>query len=151
MNDRLIKDYMHKMIILAREGMEDGELPVGACVVAMRGEMVSSSKNATKSQKNSLAHAEYCALQSAFISGNHRLPENSTLITTLFPCMMCIGASILSGVRRIIYACESDTKYLNLVIQYAFFHGILIQKGPLENDSKMLIVEFFEKKRSEKK
>ena len=58
----------------ARQGMEAGEVPVGALVIAGDGRILSSAHNETVMSCDPTAHAEVLALRrAAQAGGNHRL------------------------------------------------------------------------------
>ncbi len=80
-------------------GLEAGELPIGAVVVA-DGNVVAQSH--WRAGDGLLAHPELVALQTA----NRR---DVTLVTTLEPCLLCMAAAMFQFVERIVYALESPT------------------------------------------
>ena len=99
--------FMSKALELAKQALAAGEFPVG-CVIANRGEIVASgARQYTRGDsKNEIDHAEMVALRRL-----SELPgeiDNSQLIifSTMEPCLMCLGAIILSGIRKIVYAYE---------------------------------------------
>lgn len=80
-------------------GLEAGELPIGAVVVA-DGDVVARSH--WRAGDGLLAHPELIALQEA----NRR---DVTLVTTLEPCLLCMAAAMFQFAERIVYALESPT------------------------------------------
>jgi len=96
---------MQRALELARTAAGQGEVPVGAVVVA-DGEEIGSGWNAPISEKDPTAHAEIRALRTAAERlGNYRLP-GTTLYVTLEPCAMCAGAIIQARVTRVVYAAD---------------------------------------------
>jgi tRNA(adenine34) deaminase len=99
--------FMSKALELAKQALAAGEFPVG-CVISNRGEIVATGarQHTRGDSKNEIDHAEMVALRRL-----SELPEeidSSQLIifSTMEPCLMCLGAIILSGIRKIVYAYE---------------------------------------------
>jgi tRNA(adenine34) deaminase len=91
-----------RAIQLALEAEKEGNLPIGA-VISLDGRIIAQGKNAIWSPKfNANRHAEIEALRD--------VPEqlwessrNTTLYTTLEPCLMCTGAILLHHIGRVMY------------------------------------------------
>src|SRR5690554_7912234 len=95
--------YMHRALEQAREGLAAGEVPVGAVVVDVEGEIVGVGYNAPVAGHDPSAHAEIRALRDAGARlGNYRL-DGCTLYVTLEPCLMCTGAIIHARLARVVY------------------------------------------------
>lgn len=97
---------MGEALAIARRGLDRGELPIGAVVVA-DGEVLGSSHTEEVTQRRLLVHAELLALEEAdrHLGWDRR---NATLYTTLEPCLMCVGATATAQVGRIVWAVQSD-------------------------------------------
>jgi tRNA(adenine34) deaminase len=93
----------------AQRGLDSGELPVGA-VVALAGEAIAAAHTRERSAGRLLVHAELLALEQADqdprVSGRRR---ELTLVTTVEPCPMCLGAALAAQVGRVVYALASPT------------------------------------------
>lgn len=127
------------------------EVPVGA-VIACGGEIVATAHNEQFVQKDSLAHAEMLVIHRAqHALGQDRLGE-CTLFVTLEPCPMCAGAIMLSGLKRCVFA-AFDRQYgccgsvYALPMDPVFHHRTLCEGGLLEEESKILLNNFFQSKR----
>ncbi len=96
---------MKKALASARKALENGEFPV-ACILVSEGRIVGRGDriNSTGTMPNELDHAEILALRDWI--GRGRPGEVFTAYTTLEPCLMCLGALILNGARRIVYSYE---------------------------------------------
>ncbi|MDL2266523.1 tRNA adenosine(34) deaminase TadA [Desulfovibrio sp. OttesenSCG-928-G15] len=80
-----------------------GEVPVGAVLVAGDGAILGRSCNRVEAQKDPTAHAEVLALRHAAAAvGNYRL-EGTVLVVTLEPCMMCAGALVHARIAGLVY------------------------------------------------
>jgi tRNA(adenine34) deaminase len=97
---------MHEALALARRGLEEGEMPVGA-VVVLDGEIVSSGY--WRFRRDALLdHAEMLALREA--EKNEQIVgrrADVTLYTTLEPCLLCMGAAMSFKLGRLVFALEA--------------------------------------------
>lgn len=144
--------YMHRALDQAREGLAVGEVPVGAVVVDVTGEIVGAGYNAPVSCHDPSAHAEVRALRDAGARlGNYRL-DGCTLYVTLEPCLMCTGAIIHARLARLVYgAAEPRTGMVeskaNLFAQPWHNHRVAVEGGVLAVPSSRLLKAFFEARR----
>lgn len=98
--------FMLRALELARRAVEQGEMPVGA-VVVQGGEIVGEAHNLTEARHDPTAHAEMLALrQAAERTGDWRL-ANATLVVTLEPCPMCLGAVLQTHLTRVVYGADN--------------------------------------------
>ena len=99
--------YMHHAIRLAEKSFALHEVPVGAIAVDADGKIIARAYNQVETKKSQLVHAEMQVLQKVIKKkGQWRLPS-ITIYVTLQPCMMCLGALVLSRVEKIVYAAHS--------------------------------------------
>ena len=84
----------------ARMGLAEGGIPIGS-VLAVDGEVVGRGHNRRVQKGSVVLHAEMDAFENA-----GRQPaevyRQATLYSTLSPCDMCSGASLLYGIPRIV-------------------------------------------------
>jgi tRNA(adenine34) deaminase len=86
----------------ARRAGARGEIPVGA-LVAVDGQVVARAGNASIRPPDPTGHAEIRALRRAASRlGVYRLTE-ATLVVTLEPCLMCMGAMVQARIRRLVF------------------------------------------------
>lgn len=93
----------------AELAFEESEVPVGA-VVVLDGRVIGRGHNRTIALHDATAHAEIIALSAAYEHFNDWRLENCYLFSTLEPCVMCAGASVLSRVKTIVYGAK-DPKF----------------------------------------
>ena len=98
-NDRR---FMQLAIDKAREGIEAGQSPFGACITR-DGEMVAVAHNTVWRDGDSTAHAEVNAIRQACQSLGTIDLKGCTLYTTCEPCPMCFSASHWAGIGRIVF------------------------------------------------
>jgi len=95
--------FMRRAIELARRAERDGEVPVGAVLVAAGGQVIGEGWNQPISSCDPTAHAEIVALRAGAIrERNYRL-QNATMYVTLEPCAMCTGALLHARVARVVF------------------------------------------------
>ncbi|KXS96693.1 hypothetical protein AC578_9431 [Pseudocercospora eumusae] len=91
----------------AKQGFQEGGVPIGACLVAADGTILGRGHNMRVQKNSAILHGETSALENA-----GRLPasayKGSTMYTTLSPCNMCTGACILYKVSRVVMG-ENNT------------------------------------------
>lgn len=94
---------MDRALALARANADAGEVPVGALVVTADGRIIGEGANAPLRLHDPSAHAEVIALRAAGARlGNYRL-LGCTLVVTLEPCLMCVGALVHARVKGVVY------------------------------------------------
>lgn len=135
----------------ARRGLLDGEVPVGAVVVA-DGAIVARAHNAPIALSDPTAHAEVLALREAGRkTGNYRL-TGATLYVTVEPCPMCCGAVLQARLARVVYG-AADPKagavesLYRLLDDSRLSHRVEAVGGVLGGECAALLKEFFETKR----
>lgn len=93
---------MQQALTLAARAAESGEVPVGA-VVVVDGVVVGEGWNQPIATSDPTAHAEVVALRMAARHvRNYRL-TGATLVVTVEPCLMCVGAMIHARVGTVVY------------------------------------------------
>ncbi len=98
--------WMKQALVLAQKALEAGEFPVG-CILVSGNNMVGSGARQHSRQEglNELDHGEIMAIRDWLARGAKR-DGIVCAYCTMEPCLMCLGALILNGVNRIVYAYE---------------------------------------------
>jgi tRNA(adenine34) deaminase len=92
----------------ARAARAEGDVPVGAVVLAADGTVLGRGHNRRESAGDPTAHAEMVALRAAAAGvGTWRL-SGTTLVVTLEPCTMCAGALVLARVDRLVFGTADE-------------------------------------------
>lgn len=140
-------DYMRQALALAREAMEEGEVPVGCVIVWEDGRVVGRGRNRREVDKCALAHAELEAIRQANETlGGWRL-HKATLYVTLEPCPMCTGAIINAHIDTVVYGCDDEragccgTAADLFALPYS--HRPLVYRGCREEECRALLQTFF--------
>jgi tRNA(adenine34) deaminase len=99
------EDWMREALVLADRAAAQGEVPVGALIVA-DSRVIGEGFNLREADQDPTAHAEMIAIRAAAKElGSWRL-EKTTLYVTLEPCPMCAGALVHARVARVVWGCD---------------------------------------------
>lgn len=84
----------------ARKGLDEGGIPIGS-VLVVRGELVARGHNRRVQRGSAILHAEMDCLENA---GRLKATDyrEATLYSTLSPCDMCSGATLLYRIPRVV-------------------------------------------------
>ena len=125
--------WMERALELARCAEAEGEVPVGAVVVA-NGEVIGEGWNRPIALHDPTAHAEIHAIRDAAIQQkNYRIP-GSTLYVTLEPCAMCAGAIVHARIERVVFA-ATDPRSGAAGSQFQLLQHSALNHHPLCQDS----------------
>jgi cytosine deaminase len=83
----------------AEKSWSEGGIPIGSALVDESGVIVSRGHNQRVQHGDPTAHAEVVCIRNA---GRRRDWKSLTLISTLSPCVMCTGTTLLFGIPRVI-------------------------------------------------
>ncbi|WP_289996447.1 tRNA adenosine(34) deaminase TadA [Photorhabdus laumondii] len=147
--------WMQQAIERAIKAWEQGEIPVGAILVADN-KIISEGWNQSIIAHDPTAHAEIIVLR----KGGERLRNyrliNTTLYVTLEPCTMCAGAMIHSRIQRLVYG-ASDMKtgavgsLVDILRHPGMNHQIDITSGVLAEECSTMLSAFFKQRRQQHK
>ena len=145
------KLFMKRAIDLAKECINDQEVPVGA-VIVKHGKIIGEGKNRVIHENDVTSHAEINAIRNASKNiKNYRLNECSMYVT-LEPCHMCAKAIVDARLDSVIFA-SSEPKTGSVISIDNFFdkkelnHKIKYLHGLLDEESSSLLKDFFISKR----
>src|SRR5262245_32220632 len=142
--------FMRRALEEARRAGEQGEVPIGAVLVA-GGKLVATGFNQPIGSRDPTAHAEVVALRAgADALANYRL-TGSTLYVTLEPCLMCVGAIVHARVSTLVYG-AADLKggavhSILRVDELGLNHSFDVIDGVLAEECGQLLVDFFRARR----
>src|SRR5713226_4359460 len=92
-------DLLREAIAEAKAGLSEGGIPIGAVMVDPGGNIVSRGHNLRIQTGDPTAHAEVVCIRNA---GRRTDWNKLILVTTLSPCIMCSGTSLLYRIPKII-------------------------------------------------
>lgn len=138
---------------LALKAKEQGEVPVGAVLVANDNTTVlGQGWNQVIRTNDPCAHAELIAIRAAAARlHNYRL-LNTTLYVTLEPCPMCAGALVHARIARLVFATRdfktgAAGSVYNLLQGYPLNHQVQIDEGIMQQPCATLLADFFKNRR----
>lgn len=93
------EQLLNEAIAEAEAGLAVGGLPIGSVLATADGEIVARGHNLRVQTGDPTAHAEVACIRNA---GRRRDWHELTLVSTLSPCVMCTGTSLLYKIPRVI-------------------------------------------------
>ena len=139
---------MGQALVLAEQAAREGDVPVGAVVVAPDGEVIGTGRNLREVEHDPTAHAEVVALRAASQRlGTWRL-EDCTLVVTLEPCPMCAGALMLARIGTLVLGAwdpklGATGSVWDIVRDRRATHRVEVIGGVREAECSEMLVEFF--------
>lgn len=138
---------MNKALQLAAMAYDEGEIPVGAIIVADGNKIIGKGYNQTERLNDVTAHAEILAISAASQYLGAKYLKECTLYVTLEPCVMCAGALAWSQIDRIVFGAPDDKRGFSGFSQRITHPKTQVISGILEEDCKGLMRDFFNKLR----
>ncbi|MBR3399567.1 MAG: nucleoside deaminase [Prevotella sp.] len=147
-NEEIQKDeqYMRRALDEARQALEEGEIPIGAVVVA-KGRIISRAHNQTETLNDVTAHAEMLAITAASNALGGKYLTDCTLYVTVEPCPMCAGAIGWAQVPRIVYGAADEKRGYRRYAPNVLHPRANAIGGILEEECRQLMLDFFKSKR----
>jgi guanine deaminase len=102
-----IKQVMKEAISQAQETMNENiGGPFGAAIIDLDGNIIALSSNSVLSDHDPTAHAEINAIRMAGKKLKTHDLSGCILVTTAYPCPMCMSAIIWANIKKVIYGCR---------------------------------------------
>jgi len=93
------KQLLNEAFAEAKAGLSEGGIPIGAALADSSGKIISKGHNLRIQTGDPTAHAEVVCIRNA---GRRTDWNKLILVTTLSPCIMCTGTSLLYRIPKII-------------------------------------------------
>lgn len=144
--------FMELALMEAKKGLQEGEVPIGAVIIGSDRNVIAKAHNQPIARNDPTAHAEILALRSAGTEyGNYRL-NGLTIVTTIEPCLMCMGAIINARISRLIFGAFDPKSgavgsLYNLAEDHRLNHRIEVVSGVMERECGKLLQHFFKLRR----
>lgn len=136
--------YMKISLNLAKEALENGEVPVGCIFVNNDGNILASGRNTVNETKNATRHAEINCLDTIVNAGLVEKLSNITAVVTVEPCIMCAAMLINVGCTNIIYGCANDRfGGCGTVLASPGLEKCKVQSGLFANQAMDLLKQFY--------
>lgn len=140
------EQWMRRAIAEAEAAFRDGEIPVGAVVVA-NNRLIASAHNLTETLTDVTAHAEMQAITMAANTLGGKYLTGCTLYVTVEPCTMCAGAIGWAQVERVVYGASDEKRGFMKYAPAALHPRTTVTKGVLEEECRTLMQDFFKERR----
>lgn len=95
LHQRLLREALHE----ARLGLSEGGLPIGSVLADSAARVIARGHNLRVQSGDPTAHAEVVCIRNA---GRRRDWHQLILVSTLSPCVMCTGTSLLFRIPTVI-------------------------------------------------
>lgn len=141
--------YMQLALAEAREAAAQGEVPVGAVVVA-GGRTIARAHNLTETLGDVTAHAEMQALTAAASALGGKYLDKCTLYVTVEPCPMCAAALRWAQLETLVYGAPDTKRGYTTVSKELLHPKTVVVQGVLEEECSRLVSDFFAGLRSAK-
>lgn len=144
---------MRRALALAQEAASDGDVPVGAVVLDVSGQIIGEGRNIRERDGDPSGHAEIVALRDAAATlGSWRL-DDCTLVVTLEPCAMCAGALVGARISHLVFGAFDEkagavSSVWDLVRDRRLNHRPEVTSGVLADESAEMLRDFFQAERT---
>lgn len=144
--------WMDRALILAGEAAANGDVPIGAIVLDVAGEVIGQGYNRREVDHDPTAHAEVVAIrQAASRLGSWRL-EGCTLVVTLEPCLMCAGSILLARIPRVVMGAWEEKmgaagSQYDVLRDRRYPHTVEVISGVREQECAEILRVFFKEHR----
>lgn len=140
--------FMLEALQEARLALRHAEVPVGA-VVVVGDVIVGRGHNQRQTLPDPTAHAEVLALRQAAQSLGQWQLTAATLYVTLEPCIMCLGAAVLSRIRCLVFGCRDPKagacgSQFDILGMARLNHTFPIISGVCEDEASAVLRGFFQ-------
>jgi tRNA(adenine34) deaminase len=140
--------FMQEALQEARLALQSTEVPVGA-VVVVDNVIVGRGHNQRQTMPDPTAHAEILALRQAAEHLGHWQLTAATLYVTLEPCIMCLGAAVLSRICCLVFGCKDPKagacgSQFDILGMRRLNHTFAVIGGVCEDEASALLTGFFQ-------
>lgn len=134
--------FMEEALGLAHKAYEEGEIPVGALVVA-KDRIIGRGYNQTERLNDVTAHAEMIAITAAADHLGSKYLTDCTLYVTLEPCVMCAGALYWTQIKRVVIGAADEKRGFSKIGQPLLHPKTKLVSGVMTTESQQLLLKFF--------
>lgn len=138
--------FMKQALTEARAAAAEGEVPVGAVVVAA-GRIIARAHNQTERLNDVTAHSEMLAITAATGLLGAKYLTGCRLYVTVEPCVMCAGAIGWAQLSEVIYGAPDEKRGFTRFAPQAFHPKTVVRKGILETECAAEMQQFFKRRR----
>ncbi len=143
---------MQEALREAEKAADQGEVPVGALLIAPDGTILARAHNLVEQRSDPTAHAEILVLRRAAERRGKRRLGDCVLVVTLEPCLMCVGAMVQARVAGLVFG-AADHRAGAVIsrldgLELPFHNHRVWQAGGIAEDAcAVLLADFFKTRR----
>lgn len=142
-------EWMARALIEARRALATGDVPIAAIVVDAEGRVIGVGRNERELTGDPTAHAEVVAIRAAAAATGSWHLDDTTLVVTLEPCVMCAGAILQSRIPRVVFGAWDPKagaagSMHDLLRDRRLPHRVEVIAGVREAECATLLTEFFD-------
>lgn len=138
--------FMEQALQEAQLAYEEGEVPVGAVIVAGN-RIIARAHNRTEHLQDVTAHAEILALTAASEYLGSKYLDDCTLYVTLEPCAMCAGALAWAQLGKLVYGAVDEKRGFMRFGRDLLHPKTTVAYGVMEAECAALLKAFFKGRR----
>lgn len=148
--------FMKMAFEQANKALIQNEVPIGAVIVDINGNVLGKGYNRRELDQDSTQHAELIAIRNACKKVNSWRLINCTIFVTLEPCSMCAGAIINSRLSEVYFGAfdpkaGAGGSVTNLFDVKKFNHHPKVYAGLFKEQAGQLLKDFFRNIRKKQK
>ncbi len=140
------KKYMTLAISEAQKAFKEGEVPIGAVIVA-GDTIIGRGHNLVETLSDATAHAEMQAITAATSTLGGKYLNEATLYVTVEPCAMCAGAIAWSQLGAVVWGADDPKRGYRSYSEKILPPKIKIKNGVEKEECEALLRSFFAKLR----
>ena len=145
-------DAMRRALAEASAAEAHGDVPIGAVILGPDGELLAAAGNERELTGDPTAHAEVVAIRRAAERlGEWRL-TGCTLVVTLEPCTMCVGAIVGARIEHLVFGAFDEkagavASLWDVVRDPRLNHRPAVTSGVLAGECAAVLERFFAERR----
>jgi tRNA(adenine34) deaminase len=147
-----LEHAMRAALAEAELALTSGDVPVGAVLLDADGSVLAHAHNEREQSHDPTAHAEVLAIRRAAERRGAWHLDDTTLVVTLEPCVLCAGAILAARIPRLVFGAW-DVKagavgsVHDLLRDRRLPHRVEVTSGVLADDGAALLTRFFADRR----
>jgi tRNA(adenine34) deaminase len=139
--------FMQAALYEAHLALHTADVPVGAVVVVDE-VIIGRGHNQRQALTDPTAHAEILALRQAAQHLQSWYLTDATLYVTLEPCIMCMGAAVLSRIAGLVFGCRDPKagacgSQFDILGAQRLNHTFPILMGICQEEASQVLTTFF--------
>lgn len=142
--------FMREAYKLALQAGEEGEIPVGAIVVA-NNKIIAKGYNQTERLNDPTAHAEMIAITAACNFLGTKYLSDCSLYVTLEPCGMCAGGLYWAQLNKLVYGAHDEQRGFSVINPKMIHPRTEVKSGVMAEEAATLILDFFSTMRKKRR